>query len=154
MTKSATATALMRRTFNFLPPVFDVSKIDPALALVASAASPKLSNRNSTYRHGPVSRSVLLVSDGLVSPNAAPHVLATNASYDRIRGAANDANRRALAHGLAVYVLDAQVHLLQLADGADRTVGSGTLARFADAGLVYADGARVRLTPFGRLPLR
>ena len=89
-----------------------------------------------------------------MSPNAAPHVLATNASYDRIRGAANDANRRALAHGLAVYVLDAQVHLLQLADGADRTVGSGTLARFADAGLVYADGARFRLTPFSRLPLR
>ncbi|HEX6700864.1 MAG TPA: hypothetical protein VF101_09050 [Gaiellaceae bacterium] len=59
-----------------------------------------------------------------------------------------------VAHGLAAYVLDGQVHVLRLADGADRIVGPGTLARFADVGLVYADGARIRLTPFDRLPLR
>jgi hypothetical protein len=59
-----------------------------------------------------------------------------------------------VAHGLAAYVLDGQVHVLRLADGAGRVVGPGTLARFADAGLVYAHGARIRLTAFDRLPLR
>jgi hypothetical protein len=59
-----------------------------------------------------------------------------------------------LSHGLAAYVIDGQVHLLRLADGTDRVVGPGTLARFMDAGLVYADGARIRLVPFERLPLR
>ena len=58
-----------------------------------------------------------------------------------------------LSRGLAAYVADGQVHVLRLADGADRVVGPGTLARFMDAGLVYADGARVRLVPFDRLPL-
>lgn len=52
-----------------------------------------------------------------------------------------------VAHGLAAYILDGQVHLLRLTDGADRIVGYGTLARFTDVGLVYADGARIRLTP-------
>jgi hypothetical protein len=46
------------------------------------------------------------------------------------------------------------VHLLRLADGADRLVGPGTLARFMDAGLVYADGARIHLIPYDGLPLR
>jgi WD40 repeat protein len=59
-----------------------------------------------------------------------------------------------LSHGLAAYVVDRQVHLLRLADGADRVVGPGTLPRFMDAGLVYADGARIRLVPFERLRLR
>jgi hypothetical protein len=59
-----------------------------------------------------------------------------------------------VAHGLAAYVLDGQVHLLRLADGADRLVGPGTLARFMDAGLVYADGARIHLIPYDQLPLR
>jgi hypothetical protein len=58
------------------------------------------------------------------------------------------------SHGLAAYVVDGQVHLLRLADGADRVVGPGTLPRFMDAGLVYADGARIRLVPYDRLPLR
>jgi hypothetical protein len=58
-----------------------------------------------------------------------------------------------LSHGVAVYVVDGQVHLLRIADGADRVVGPGTLPRFMDAGLVYADGARIRLVPFERLPL-
>jgi hypothetical protein len=58
-----------------------------------------------------------------------------------------------VARGLAVYVLDGEVHLVRLRDGADRVAGVGTLARFMDAGLVYADGARIRMTPFGRLPL-
>jgi WD40 repeat protein len=59
-----------------------------------------------------------------------------------------------LSHGVAAYVIDGQVHLLRLADGADRVVGPGTLPRFMDAGLVYADGARIHLVPFERLPLR
>lgn len=59
-----------------------------------------------------------------------------------------------VARGLAVYVLDGEVHLLRLRDGADRVVAAGTLARFMDTGLVYADGARIRMTPFARLPLR
>jgi hypothetical protein len=44
--------------------------------------------------------------------------------------------------------------MLRLADGADRVVGPGKLPRFMDAGFVYADGARIRLVPFDRLPLR
>jgi len=32
-------------------------------------------------------------------------------------------------------------------------VGAGTLARFMDAGLVYADGARLHVVPYDRLPL-
>jgi WD40-like Beta Propeller Repeat len=59
-----------------------------------------------------------------------------------------------VAHGLAAYVLDGQVHLLRLADGADRLVGFGTIARFTDSGLAFADGARIRLVPYDRLPLR
>ena len=59
-----------------------------------------------------------------------------------------------VAHGLAAYVLDGQVHLLRLADGADRVVGFGTLARFTDSGLALADGARIRLVPYEQLPLR
>ena len=58
-----------------------------------------------------------------------------------------------VARGLAVYVLGGEVHVLRLRDGADRMVGVGTLARFMEAGLVYADGARVRLVPFTRLAL-
>jgi hypothetical protein len=34
------------------------------------------------------------------------------------------------AHGLVIYVLDGHVHVLRLADGADMTVATGTLARF------------------------
>jgi hypothetical protein len=59
-----------------------------------------------------------------------------------------------LSHGLAAYVVDREVHVLRIADGADRVVAPGTLARFMDAGLVYADGARVRFVPYERLPLR
>lgn len=58
------------------------------------------------------------------------------------------------ARGLVTYTLDGHVHLLRLADGADATIGAGTVARFMDAGLVYADGADLRLVPFDRLPLR
>jgi hypothetical protein len=56
-------------------------------------------------------------------------------------------------HGLAAYTLDGQVHLLRLSDGADKIVAPGTLPRFVDRGLIYADGARVRVLPFDRLPL-
>jgi Tol biopolymer transport system component len=59
-----------------------------------------------------------------------------------------------VAHGLATYILNGQVHLLRLSDGADRVVAPGTLARFINAGLVYADGARIWLTPYDQLPLQ
>lgn len=58
------------------------------------------------------------------------------------------------ANGLAAYVLDKQVHLLRLTDGADEVVAAGTLARFTSDGLVVADGRRIELTPFDALPLR
>lgn len=51
------------------------------------------------------------------------------------------------SHGLAVYVANGEVHTLRLADGFDRDIGPGTVARFCDAGLVCADGARVRIAP-------
>jgi hypothetical protein len=57
------------------------------------------------------------------------------------------------ARGLVAYVIDAQVHLLRLSDGRDAVVAPGTLARFVDAGLVYADGPRLRLVLFEQLPL-
>ncbi len=59
-----------------------------------------------------------------------------------------------VARGLVTYVLDGQVHLLRLADGADAAVAAGTTARFMDDGLVYADGPRLRLVEFASLPLR
>jgi hypothetical protein len=58
------------------------------------------------------------------------------------------------ARGLVTHVLDGQVHLLRLSDGADAEVAQGSLARFTSSGLVYADGPRLRLVPFDRLPLR
>src|SRR5262249_40044844 len=58
------------------------------------------------------------------------------------------------AHGLAAYTLDNNIHLLRLADGTDKVIASGTVARFMDAGLVYADGARIHLVPYDSLPLR
>jgi WD40 repeat protein len=57
------------------------------------------------------------------------------------------------AHGLVTYVLDDQVRLLRLTDGKDVTIAAGTHARFMDAGLVYADGSRLHLVPYDRLPL-
>jgi len=59
-----------------------------------------------------------------------------------------------VARGLVAYVLDRRIHVLRLADGVDATIGPGTVARFMDAGLVYADGSRLRLIPFDQLPLR
>ena len=59
-----------------------------------------------------------------------------------------------VARGLVAYVLDGRVRLLRLADGASAAVATGTAARFLDDGLVYADGFRLRLIPFARLPLR
>jgi hypothetical protein len=32
-------------------------------------------------------------------------------------------------------------------------VAAGSFARFIDAGLVYADGSRLRLIPYAQLPL-
>jgi hypothetical protein len=57
------------------------------------------------------------------------------------------------AHDLATYVLNGTVHVVQLQSGRDMTVGKGTLARFMNQGLVYADGAALHLVPFARLPL-
>jgi hypothetical protein len=59
-----------------------------------------------------------------------------------------------VARGLAVYVLDGRVHVIRLSDGTDDDVGPGTLARFTDAGLVYADGARIHLVPYNTLPVQ
>jgi Tol biopolymer transport system component len=58
------------------------------------------------------------------------------------------------ARDLAVYVVNDEVHVVQLQNGTDTTIGKGTLARFMNAGLVYADGAKLRLVPFGQLPVR
>jgi hypothetical protein len=44
--------------------------------------------------------------------------------------------------------------VLAAADGADADVAQGTISRFMDEGLVYADGSRLHLVPFSRLPLR
>jgi len=57
------------------------------------------------------------------------------------------------ARGLVAYVLDGRVHVLRLLDGADAIVAYGTFARFMDQGLALADGARVRVLPWERLPL-
>lgn len=68
-----------------------------------------------------------------------------------------DTNRLVLndaAQGLVAYILDGQLHLLRLVDGADSVVGSARLARFMDDGLVYADGSRLHLLPSAALPLR
>jgi hypothetical protein len=59
-----------------------------------------------------------------------------------------------VAHGLAAYVYAGQVHLLRLSDGSDKVVGDGTLARFMNPGLAYADGARIRLVSYDHLPLQ
>jgi Tol biopolymer transport system component len=53
--------------------------------------------------------------------------------------------------GLAAYVVDGQVRVLRLADGAHTVVAEGRIARFTDAGLVYADGNQLRLVGFDRL---
>jgi hypothetical protein len=58
-----------------------------------------------------------------------------------------------LARGLFAYILDGRVHLLRLSDGVDLVVAAGSQARFMDAGLVYADGTRLNVVPFERLPL-
>jgi len=58
------------------------------------------------------------------------------------------------APDLAVYVLNDEVHVVQLQNGTDTTIGKGTLARFMDAGLAYVDGANLRLVPFDQLPFR
>jgi hypothetical protein len=56
------------------------------------------------------------------------------------------------ARGRAVYVRDRHVHVVDLATGTDRMVGSGDLARFYDDGLAYANGARIRLVSWTALP--
>jgi hypothetical protein len=57
-----------------------------------------------------------------------------------------------VAHGLAAYSYAGLIHLLRLSDGTDRVVGHGTLARFTDTKLAYADGARIRLWPIASTP--
>jgi hypothetical protein len=59
-----------------------------------------------------------------------------------------------VADGLATYLLDRQVHVLRLSDGVDSTVAGGMLARFTDTGLVYANGATLRLVPYAQLPMQ
>lgn len=52
---------------------------------------------------------------------------------------------------LAAYVVQGEVHVLRLADGRNTVVGYGTEARFMNDGLVYADGARIRIVPWNQL---
>jgi hypothetical protein len=54
--------------------------------------------------------------------------------------------------GFATYAVAGQVHVIRLADAHDVAVGAGTTARFFDGGLAYADGARIHLVSFDRLP--
>jgi WD40-like Beta Propeller Repeat len=58
-----------------------------------------------------------------------------------------------VARSLAVYSVDGAIHLLRLSDGVDRVIAPGTLGRFVDTGLVFADGARIRLVPYAKLPI-
>jgi NADPH-dependent 2,4-dienoyl-CoA reductase/sulfur reductase-like enzyme len=55
------------------------------------------------------------------------------------------------SHELAAYVIDGSVHVVRLSDGVDKAVGTGTTARFMNAGLVYASGVHLRLVPFAQL---
>jgi hypothetical protein len=59
-----------------------------------------------------------------------------------------------VAHGLAAYIVNGELHLRRLSDGSDAVVGPGDLARFAAIGLVDAVGARVQLIPYSKLPLQ
>jgi len=58
------------------------------------------------------------------------------------------------ARGLAAYVSPGGLALVRVSDGATAALAPGSSAAFTDAGLVYADGARVHLVPFDQLPLR
>jgi hypothetical protein len=58
------------------------------------------------------------------------------------------------ARGIVAYTLDGDLHVLRLADGKDARIGPGNEARFMDAGLVYADLARIHLVSYESLPLR
>ena len=64
-----------------------------------------------------------------------------------------DAALQDAAHGLVAYALDGTIRVRRLDDGADAEVAPGSLARFFDGGLAYAEGARVRVVPYERLPL-
>lgn len=61
------------------------------------------------------------------------------------------------ASGVVAYLLDGQLHLLRLGDGADRVVGAAAAAALDDSGLAYAYRAsgnwpgRVRFIPFDLL---
>jgi hypothetical protein len=56
------------------------------------------------------------------------------------------------ARGVAASVFRGEVHVLRLVDGKDSVVAYGSAARrFMNDGLVYADGARVRLVPWASL---
>jgi hypothetical protein len=55
------------------------------------------------------------------------------------------------ARGLAAYTLDGRLHVLHLGSGSDSVVGYADRARFMNAGLVYADGARINVISYSRL---
>jgi ATP-dependent DNA ligase len=58
------------------------------------------------------------------------------------------------ASGLVAYILDGQVHLQRIADGADTVVALGQHAAFTTDGLIYVDRERIHLRPFVSLPPR
>jgi hypothetical protein len=57
-----------------------------------------------------------------------------------------------LSHGWIAYSIFDQIYVLRLLDGGAFSIGTGTLPRFMDDGLVYADGTRIHLVPFDKLP--
>jgi Tol biopolymer transport system component len=56
-----------------------------------------------------------------------------------------------VARGLAAYVFDGELHVVELENGTDTAIAKATTARFMSAGLVYASGDDLRLVPFGQL---
>jgi hypothetical protein len=55
------------------------------------------------------------------------------------------------AHGLVAITVNDELHILDVSNGADRSIGHATEARFMDTGLVFADGARVHFIPYSGL---
>ena len=54
-------------------------------------------------------------------------------------------------HGLVVDVRGSEIHVLRVADGSDRVAARGSVARFIDKGLVYAEGSRLHLVGWSAL---
>lgn len=113
----------------------------PLLALPLQASEAALSGNDLVVHVDGALR------DYSASTGALLHTWPAEAAQQRFPSILQD-----VAHGLAAYVVNGELHLLRLSDGSDTVIGFGSLARFADAGLVDAAGARVQLIPYGKLP--